>query len=151
MRTAALTRRKVIRQQIVIAANRERIQEGHKGLHVAKAACLDGLQHRLQLGIQLLLAILLAVTNILDLVGEGTKDKHILLSDGLGNLNVGAIHGAHDEPPVQDKLHVARARGLGAGRGNVLGDVAGGDDDFGIGDVVVGDKDHLGCARAAKS
>ena len=155
MWTAAPTGGKVIGQQIVIATNGERVQEGNKGFHIAKAARLDGLQHRLQLGIQLLLAVLLTVANVFDLVGEGTKDKHILLPNGLSNLDIGSIHGAHDEPTIQDKLHVARTRGLGAGRRNVLGEIAGGNDDFRIRDVVIGDKDHLidmlGTTRGATS
>ena len=59
------------------------------------------------------------------------------------DLDVGAVHGADDEGAVERKLHVGGARGLGAGGGDVLAELSCRDDDLRLGDVVIGQEDHL--------
>lgn len=56
---------------------------------------------------------------------------------------VSTIAGTDDQTTVQAELHVARARGLGTSRGDVLGDVTGGRDDFSLADIVVFQEDDL--------
>ena len=48
--------------------------------------------------------------------------------DALLDLDVGAVVRADDQPTVHHELHVGRARGLRAGRRDVLGDVVRRDD-----------------------
>mmetsp|Transcript_40127 Transcript_40127/g.103876 ORF Transcript_40127/g.103876 Transcript_40127/m.103876 type:complete len:708 (-) Transcript_40127:720-2843(-) len=71
------------------------------------------------------------------------KDEHVLLAGLLGDLDVGAVQGANDEAAIHHKLHVGGARGLGAGRGDVLAQLRGRDDDLRQRDVVVRDEDKL--------
>jgi hypothetical protein len=47
------------------------------------------------------------------------------------DLDVGAVQGADGQRAVERELHVAGARGLGAGGGDLLGQVGGRDDDLG--------------------
>jgi hypothetical protein len=69
--------------------------------------------------------------------------KNVLRADFVADLDVGAVQRADGERAVQRQLHVAGAGGLGAGGGDLLGEVGGGNDQLGVGDVVVGDEDDL--------
>ena len=51
--------------------------------------------------------------------------------------------GADGERAVQRQLHVAGAGGLGAGGGDLLGEVGAGHDDLGHRDAVVGHEHHF--------
>ena len=59
------------------------------------------------------------------------------------DLHVGAVQRAQGDRAVEHELHVAGAAGLLAGQGNLLGDVAGGDELLRPGDVVVLHHVHL--------
>ena len=83
------------------------------------------------------------MTKALDLLRLCTKDKDVLPPNLLPNLNIGAIQRAQNQPTVQHKLHVARARRLRSRRRNVLRNVAGGNDQLGERHGVVGDEDDL--------
>ena len=56
------------------------------------------------------------------------EDKDVLVAHLLADLDVGAVERADGERAVQGELHVARARGLLAGRGDLLGNVGRRDD-----------------------
>ena len=38
-----------------------------------------------------------------------TKDEHVVLSNLLSNLYIGAVHGANDEAAIHHKLHITCA------------------------------------------
>ena len=80
------------------------------------------------------------------LVLGGAEDVGVVRADGVEDLDVRAVQGPQGERPVHHELHIGRARGLLPGRGDLLGDVRGGDDVLGRGDVVVVDEDHLDAA-----
>jgi hypothetical protein len=55
-----------------------------------------------------------------DLLGRVTEDEDVLGADLFHDLDVRAIQGADGQRAIERELHVARARGLGAGRGDLL-------------------------------
>ena len=72
-----------------------------------------------------------------DTVAGGAEGVDVLPAHQLGDLHVGTVHGAQGDGAVGHELHVAGAGGLLGGQGDLLGDVAGGDELFGPADVVV--------------
>ena len=66
----------------------------------------------------------------------------VTLPDLLRDLDVRAVDGADQKAAVQAELHVRRARRFRAGRGDVLGDIGGGDEDLGEGDGIVGEEEE---------
>ena len=74
---------------------------------------------------------------------DGDKTRtDVALPDLLRNLDVRTVDGADEKATVQAELHVGRARRLRAGRGDVLGDIGGGDEDLGEGDGIVGEEEE---------
>ena len=55
-----------------------------------------------------------------DLLRGEAEDEHVLLADLLGNLHIGAVHGADGQGSVEHQLHAARTGRLLGGRGNLL-------------------------------
>ena len=80
---------------------------------------------------------------LLDLLGRGAKGVDVLVADELGNLHVGAVECAQGQSAVEHELHVGGATRLLGGQADLLGDVSGGNDTLGSGDVVVLDHDDL--------
>ena len=78
-----------------------------------------------------------------DLLGARAEDERVLDADVLDDLDVGAVVGAHEQPAVEDELHVGRAGRLRARGGDVLRDVVARDDDLRHRDAVVGQEDDL--------
>ena len=67
----------------------------------------------------------------LDLVLGVPEDEDVLGADLFADLHVRAVKGADGEGAVQGRLHVPGARGLGSGGGDLLAQVAGGEDHLG--------------------
>ena len=65
----------------------------------------------------------------------------------LGDLHIGAVQSAQGHSTVEHQLHVAGAGSLGARRGNLLGNVGGGDDVLCVGAVVVLNENNLHLIR----
>ena len=78
-----------------------------------------------------------------DLIGGLAEDIDILIAYLLADLHIGTVHGAQRQRTVQHELHVAGAGGLLGGKADLLGQVAGRNEFFGGGDVVIFHKDHL--------
>ena len=77
-------------------------------------------------------------------LGRGVaKDENIVGAHVLLQLDIGAVKGADGQGAVERKLHVAGSRRLGAGGGNLLGQVGRRDDELGQTNAVVRDKHHL--------
>ena len=77
-----------------------------------------------------------------DLRRGAAEDEDVFAPDLLHDFDVGAVQGADGQRAVEGQLHVAGARGLHAGRGDLLGEIGGGNDLLGLGDAVVGQKNH---------
>ena len=71
------------------------------------------------------------------------EDVVVLRPGFLHDLHVGAVVGADGGRAVEHQFHVAGAAGLGAGGGDLLGEVGGGDDLLRHGAVVVLNEHHL--------
>ena len=78
----------------------------------------------------------------LEVLGPMAEDEDIVRTDRLGDLDVGPVPGADGQGSVEGQLHVAGAAGLLAGRGDLLGQVGGRDDDLGQRNAVVGQEGH---------
>ena len=78
-----------------------------------------------------------------DLIGGLTEDIDVLLAHLLADLHIGTVHGAQRQRAVQHELHVAGAGSFLGGKADLLGQVAGGDQLFGGGNVVVLHEHHL--------
>ena len=72
-----------------------------------------------------------------DLFCAHTKDDDVLVPDLLLDFHIGAVQGAQGDGAVEHQLHVARAGGLGARQGNLLGYIRGGHQQLGEGDAVI--------------
>ena len=75
-------------------------------------------------------------------VAVGPEGVDVARPHQLCDLHVGPVHGAQGYRAVGHQLHVARAAGLLGGKGDLFGDVRGGDEALGPGDVVVFDHHH---------
>jgi len=81
-------------------------------------------------------------TGHLHLRGGQAENEDVVPAHRIHDFDIGAVQGADGERPVEGEFHVARARGLHAGRGDLLGEVRRRDDLFGLGHAVVGQKSH---------
>ena len=61
----------------------------------------------------------------------------------VADLDIGAVERAHGERAVQRQLHVAGARSLHAGGGDLLRQIGAGDDRLGEADAVIRQEHHL--------
>ena len=78
-----------------------------------------------------------------DLIGGLAEDIDVFIANLLVDLYIGTVHGAEGQGAVQHELHVAGAGSLLGGKADLLGQVAGRDELFSGGDVVVLHKHHL--------
>ena len=78
-----------------------------------------------------------------DLIGSLAEDIDVLFAHLLADLHVGTVHGAEGQRTVQHKLHVAGAGSLLGGKADLLGQIAGRDQLFSSGNVVVLDEHDL--------
>ena len=83
------------------------------------------------------------LAELFHLVDVHAEDEDVVLADLVSDLDVRAVERADRERAVQGELHVAGAGRLGSGKGNLLGEVGGGNDLFGEGDAVVCEEDDL--------
>ena len=80
---------------------------------------------------------------LVDLFGPKAEDLDVLVAHELADLDVCAVVGAEGEGAVVHELHVRRAGGLGACRGDLLGDIGCRIDELGIRDSEVRDEGDL--------
>ena len=83
-------------------------------------------QHLLQLGIGFVIITRLVTLSLgLRHLRRGqAKNKDVLQAHFFHDLDVGAIQCAYGERAVERHFHVAGATGFGAGRGDLLGQIA---------------------------
>ena len=72
-----------------------------------------------------------------------SENEHVLPACRFGHLDVRPVQGSHRQGSVDHELHVACAAGFGSRGGNLLADVAGGNDVLCQGDAVVGQEEDL--------
>mmetsp|Transcript_93814 Transcript_93814/g.195689 ORF Transcript_93814/g.195689 Transcript_93814/m.195689 type:complete len:706 (-) Transcript_93814:403-2520(-) len=112
-----------------------------------ESAALDGVEDFLQAAIDGVGAGSRFLLDAWNICLQASEDEHGVLATLLSNLNVGAIHSADDQATVHHKLHVGGATSLGAGGGDVLGDVGGRDDGLSRSHRVIGDEGNLEVRR----
>ena len=77
------------------------------------------------------------------LLGGQAEQEEILFARFLGHFDRGAVARADGQGAVHHELHVAGAAGLVAGGGDLVRDVARGDQPLGQRDIVIRQKDDL--------
>lgn len=151
----------VIRHEVVVAVLLDRRDQVAERPRVPERVRLDAVEDRAEVRVQRVRGVRVRVPQVLDLLGEVAEEEDVVLADlardfdlealaarswacaeGRGTY-IGTVAGSDDQTAVQHELHVARARCLGSGGGDVLADVAGWDDDLGLADVVVLDEDDF--------
>ena len=85
-----------------------------------------------------------------DLIGGQAEQEKIRLTGLRGHLDRRPVAGADRQGAVHHELHVAGAAGLEAGRGDLLGNVAGGNQPLGQADVVLGQEEDLELVRSTR-
>jgi hypothetical protein len=85
-----------------------------------------------------------------DLLDGEPEDEDVLVAHLLADLDVGAVERADGQRAVEGELHVAGARGLLAGGGDLLREVGAGNDLLGQRDAVVGQEGDLEPAADAR-
>ena len=65
-------------------------------------------------------------------IGIEPEDEDIILPHLFAYLDIGPVQGADGQGAVQRELHVAGAGGLGAGGGDLLGEIGGRNDQLGL-------------------
>ena len=145
----------VVGQQLVVVATpQQRIDHAAVACRLVRreGAAADGLQHRLQARVPVVDAqrLVAAFAQRRDLVRTVAEDEDVFVADALADLDVGAVVGADGQRAVQRELHVAGARGLGAGGGDLLRQVGAGHDELGHRHAVVRHEHHLQPAAQAR-
>lgn len=133
----------VIGNQVVVAMVHDAIDESAECICVTEHAVLDGVEHILKVGVELELGVEVGVAEILDIFREVAKQEDVLLANLSCDLDVRPVAGSDDQTAVQDELHVGSTGSFGSRSGNVLADVAGGNDDLGLGYIVIFEEDDL--------
>ena len=84
--------------------------------------------------------ILATRAKLVDLGCGESKDRLVLSTSEVDDLDIGAVHGPEGDGTVHHELHVRGARGLLARSGNLLGDLGGRVDQLSVGYTEVGDE-----------
>ena len=133
----------VVRNEIVVALIDDGVAKRAEAVCVTEFATFDGVKHFGEVIVKLEVAICVGMTEILDVLGEGTEEKDVGFADFASDLDVGSVTRTDDQPAVQDKLHVAGSTGFRTCSGDMLADVRGRCDDFGFANIVVFNVDDL--------
>lgn len=72
-----------------------------------------------------------------DLIGALAEDVNVLFSDLLANFHVGTVHSTQCQCTVQHEFHIAGTGCFFGSETDLFGQIAGRDQFFGSGDVVV--------------
>ena len=133
----------VVRNEVVVAVVGDGVAQGAEAARVTEFSTLDGIENFGEVGIELEAAIGVGVTEIFDVLGEVTEEEDVGFADFAGDFNVGSITRTDDQATVQDEFHIASSTGFRACSRDVLADVRGRGDDFGLADVVIFNVDDL--------
>ena len=133
----------VFEEHVVVVVVEEVLEEGLEdpGGHEGEDVAADHVERALDLGVALVDGLgVVGGAELGDFFGFEAEDDDVVVADFLGDFDVCAVEGAEGDGAVEHEFHVAGAGGLGAGEGDLLGDVGGGDDLLGEGDAVVGEE-----------
>eukprot|EP00047_Mylnosiga_fluctuans_P003292 m.228426 g.228426 ORF g.228426 m.228426 type:complete len:867 (+) comp11740_c0_seq1:45-2645(+) len=140
-------RREVRQQAEPVAVDQQRVDEVVEAVRRVgrEVAVADLVEDLLELGVALVVldGIVAALLERLDLLDGHAEDEDVVLADLLQHLDVRTVESADSQGTVDHELHVAGARGLGAGRADLLREIRGGDDLLGQGHAVVLEEDDL--------
>ena len=119
---------KVSDRHIAVGSAEARREQGcrHIVKPLAKRAGGKHLQHPVKLGRQELVRVIAPLPQRLHLIGGHAEEEHIVVTDPVADLDVRAVERAKGDRAVDHELHVARAGGLLARDGDLLGEVCGG-------------------------
>ena len=135
----------VLEEHIVVVEVQEVFQErledagGHQGEDVAADHVEGALDFRIGV---VNLAGVVGGAEFIDFFGLEAEDDDVVFADFLCDFDVCAVKGAEGDGTIEHEFHVAGAGGLGACKGDLLGDVGCRDDLFCEGDAVVGEEGH---------
>ena len=116
----------------------------HAGLDRRKMPAFQQPEHCGEIGIAVdVLLRLIVAAQLLHVISAQTEEEKVLFAHRLHDLDVRAIVGADGHRAVHHELHIAGARGLFAGSGNLFGQIGGSADFFHLGNVVVRLEHHL--------
>mmetsp|Transcript_57884 Transcript_57884/g.108455 ORF Transcript_57884/g.108455 Transcript_57884/m.108455 type:complete len:495 (+) Transcript_57884:347-1831(+) len=101
------------------------------------------LENGLQPAVNWVVSILGLRSDASNLMLQASKDEHSVLTALLADLNVGPVHGAHNQATIHDKLHVRGSTGLRACCGDMLGDVRSRNHHLGCRNTIVWYKSNL--------
>ena len=115
------------------------------GISSAEEAILDLVDALPEFGVAVVVVegVVAALVQRVHLLDVHAEDEDVVVAHLLSHFDVGAVEGADGERAVQHELHVAGARGLGAGGRDLLAQVGGRDDLLGKRHAVVLQVDHL--------
>uniref|UniRef100_A0A1Y1L8Q7 Uncharacterized protein n=1 Tax=Photinus pyralis TaxID=7054 RepID=A0A1Y1L8Q7_PHOPY len=109
----------------------------------AKRALFNLVEDLVEVGIDCVGAVSMSMAEVLDVLGEVTKEEDVAFTDFTRNLNVGAVAGANDEAAVEDKLHVASSRGLCSSGRNMFANVRSRANHFRLAHVIILQENNL--------
>lgn len=78
----------VVRNEIIVTLVSDRIAESNKVRRFAETATFDGIEDFGEIMIELEFPIIVSVTKILDVFGEGAEEKNVGFTDFPGDLDL---------------------------------------------------------------
>ena len=78
----------IVGDEVVVAVFLDGTGEGGEVACVAECVALDCVEHALQLGVKLEIAVEVSVTEILDVFGEIAEEEDVLFADFAGDFNL---------------------------------------------------------------
>jgi hypothetical protein len=81
-------RRKVIRNEVVVAVLNDAVDESREFLSVAENAVVDVVEDNGELGIELVVAVEMGMSEVLDVFCEVAEEEDVVLADLTGDFNL---------------------------------------------------------------
>jgi hypothetical protein len=81
-------RRKVIRNEVVVAVLNDAVDESREFLSVAESAVVDVVEDNGELGIELVVAVEMGVSEVLDVFCEVAEEEDVVLANLAGDFNL---------------------------------------------------------------
>jgi hypothetical protein len=81
-------RRKVIRNEVVVAVLNDAVDESREFLSVAESAVVDVVEDNGELGIELVVAVEMGMSEVLDVFCEVAEEEDVVLADLTGDFDL---------------------------------------------------------------
>jgi hypothetical protein len=81
-------RRKVIRNEVVVAVLNDAVDESREFLSVAENAVVDVVEDNGELGIELVVAVEMGMSEVLDVFCEVAEEEDVVLADLTGDFDL---------------------------------------------------------------